>query len=139
MSGFISSPTIRVSPYNDRFNADTTWVGDEMVASGSASTQHDFVVPFDSKLIEGSFCAASGASVGDRVDFYLIGNAGSPLEGFSRKYVDGIRVVPGERRVFSSGLAASVTTDMSFRAVYHASGSGPVTVLLDWMFVTPTI
>ena len=138
MSGFISSPTIRVSPYNDRFNADTTWVGDEMVASGSASTQHDFAVPFDSKLIEGSFCAASGASVGDRVDFYLIGNAGSPLEGFSRKYVDGIRVVPGERRVFSSGLAASVTTDMSFRAVYHTSGSGPVTVLLDWMFVTPT-
>lgn len=138
MPGFISSSTVRVDPYNDQFGAATTWVGDEMVASGSASTQHDIPVPFDSKLIEGSFCAASGASIGDRVDFYIVGNVGSPAEGLSRKYVDGVRVVPGERRVFSSGLAASVTTDMSFRAVYHASGSDPVTVLLDWMFVTPT-
>lgn len=139
MPGFISTPELPIKPYNDRFEGDSYWTGTMITAQPGVATTYDYDLTFEGQLLEGSFYVDKSAQLGDWVEFMIVGVPGRARASYSKKYLENIYVVPGERRNFNSGVAAKVDPSVCLRVIYHSVGEAPVSLLVDWLaFIEPT-
>lgn len=139
MPGFISTPELSIKPYNDRFEGDSYWTGTMITAQPGTVTVYDHELTFEGQLLEGSFYVDKNARLGDWVEFMIVGVPDGSRSAYSKKYLESVYVVPGERRNFNSGVAAKVDPNVCLRVIYHSVGDTPVGLLVDWLaFIEPT-
>lgn len=129
-------PPIAVEPHEANYGGSSAWEGDQFQAAAGTDTPHDFKVTTAGKLFEGTFWCA-GVKVGDWVEFCVVDVDGvyAPAGTVLKKYVTKMRVADFERRTMRSGQSADIPANVYLRTTYHSTGTDPVDVLLDYLFV----